>query len=159
MVIRIHDTKCPYWEQVSLNNTTPSISWLFGCYNYTGHRNLLLYSCIFFEEFGAFLQFMWTTFQHFHSTKYPLLLGGQEIAWNESVETGSGKQSLERVSLVCVPSHLTIRSHKTTLKVDKGLMLIFGSSTAYDKSTTHPKFDTTGIQTHDFQIMSLRHLL
>ena len=42
---------------------------------------------------------------------------------------------------------------------------IVGSSTTYrDRSTTHPKFDPTEVQTHDLQIMtihfmSLRRLL
>ena len=41
---------------------------------------------------------------------------------------------------------------------------IFGSSTTQDRSTMHPKFDPTGVQTHDLQIMtvhftSLRRLL
>ena len=26
----------------------------------------------------------------------------------------------------------------------------FSSSTTWDRSTTHPKFDATGVQTHDF---------
>ena len=46
----------------------------------------------------------------------------------------------------------------------KILYYIFGSSTTWDKSTTHPKFDQTWARTHDLQIMtahfmSLRRLL
>ena len=41
---------------------------------------------------------------------------------------------------------------------------IFGSSTTKDRSTTHPKFNLTGVRTHNLQIMtvhfmSLRSLL
>ena len=41
---------------------------------------------------------------------------------------------------------------------------MFSLSTTWDRSTTHPKFDLTGVQTHDLQIMtvhfmSLRRLL
>ena len=41
---------------------------------------------------------------------------------------------------------------------------IFDSRTTWDRSTTHPKFDLTGVRTHDLQIMivhfmSLRCLL
>ena len=41
---------------------------------------------------------------------------------------------------------------------------IFGSSTTWNRSTTHPKFNPTGVWTHDLQIMtvhfmSLRRLL
>ena len=40
---------------------------------------------------------------------------------------------------------------------------MFSSSTTWDRSTMHPKFDPTGFRTHDLQIMivhfmSLRHL-
>ena len=31
---------------------------------------------------------------------------------------------------------------------------IFGSSTPYTRSTTHPKFDPTGVRTQDLQIMT-----
>ena len=51
-----------------------------------------------------------------------------------------------------------------TLGRDEMSMLMFGSSTTWDRSTMHPKFDTTGVRTHDLQIMtvhfmSLRRLL
>ena len=41
---------------------------------------------------------------------------------------------------------------------------VFDSSTTWDRSTTHFKFDPTGVRTHDLQIMtvhfmSLRRLL
>ena len=41
---------------------------------------------------------------------------------------------------------------------------VFSSSTTWDRSTTHPKFNLTGVRTHDLQIMtvhfmSLRRLL
>ena len=44
------------------------------------------------------------------------------------------------------------------------ILFMFSSSTTWDRSTTHPKFDPTGIRTHDLQIMtvhfmSLRRLL
>ena len=32
---------------------------------------------------------------------------------------------------------------------------IFSSSTTWDRSTTNPKFDSTGVRTHDLQIMTL----
>ena len=46
----------------------------------------------------------------------------------------------------------------------EGRDFIFGSSMTLDRSTTHPKFDPTGVRTHDLQIMtvyfmSLRRLL
>ena len=30
--------------------------------------------------------------------------------------------------------------------------------TTWDRSTTHPKFDPTGVQTHDLQIMTVHHV-
>ena len=43
-------------------------------------------------------------------------------------------------------------------------IIVLGSSTTLDRNTMHPKFDLTGVQTHDLQIMtvhfmSLRRLL
>ena len=35
---------------------------------------------------------------------------------------------------------------------------ICGSSTTQDRSTTHPKFNLTGVQTHDFQIMTVHFM-
>ena len=35
---------------------------------------------------------------------------------------------------------------------------MFGSSTTWDRSTTHPKFDPTGIRTHDLQIMTVHFM-
>ena len=42
--------------------------------------------------------------------------------------------------------------------------IFFGSNTNWDRSTTHPKFEPTGVRSHDLQIMtvhfmSLRRLL
>ena len=35
---------------------------------------------------------------------------------------------------------------------------MFSSSTTWDRSTTHPKFDPTGVRTHDFQIMTVHFM-
>ena len=32
---------------------------------------------------------------------------------------------------------------------------MFSSSTTWDRSTTHPKFDPTGVRTHDLQLMTV----
>ena len=49
---------------------------------------------------------------------------------------------------------LTVREWKL-LPVSVGM---FNSSTTWDRSTTHPKFDPTGVRTHDFQIMTVHSM-
>ena len=35
---------------------------------------------------------------------------------------------------------------------------MFSSSTTWDRTTTHPKFDPTGVRTHDLQIMTVHFM-
>ena len=38
------------------------------------------------------------------------------------------------------------------------LFIIFGSTATKDRSTMHPKFNPTGVRTHDLQIMTAFHV-
>ena len=48
---------------------------------------------------------------------------------------------------------LLIATATTTFALD-----VFGSSTTWDRSTTHPKIDPTGVRTYDLQIMTVHFM-
>ena len=62
----------------------------------------------------------------------------------------------------CVSHSLLFNSHCTCvlLQPENPTIedFIFGSSTTSDRSTRHPKFDPTGVRTHDLQIMTVHSM-
>ena len=61
----------------------------------------------------------------------------------------------EMSSFICGNSFPTL--HYIMIKESFGQICegIFGTSTTLERSTTHPKFDPTGIGTHDLHIMKI----
>ena len=59
-------------------------------------------------------------------------------------------------------NNLYLQLHTTSITLYDCLSAVqlnmFGSSTTWDRSTMHPKFDPIGVRTHDLQIMTVHFM-